>query len=355
MIRDPNPAFSAVALDLKNDEVVLQDENTFGVNVYNRTDNTPPNALMSEPKRSIRGENTHIEFNCSLYADPLSGDIYSVNNDTLGLLTVFGRDAKGDMTPKKVLRTGLLYGIAVDEETQEMFLTSQNGAIVVYNKSAQGHDPPLRRIRGPKTQMADSHGMAIDQKRGLLFVTNWGIGMREEAAPAARGENADEGVYRTIPGSSFFDGPSITVYPKDAQGDVAPLRVIRGPKTQMNLPAAIAADPEHGELFVVNDGSNSITVYPLDANGDVAPLRVIKGPKTHLVAPNGIAFDHRHDELFVANFGNHAMTVYPRTANGDVAPIRMIRSAPLSTPAPMMGNPHTVTYNAVREEILVAD
>ena len=179
--------------------------------------------------------------------------------------------------------------------------------------------------------------------------------MREEAVPGGRSEGGEDGGFRTIPGSSFFDGPSITVYPKDAVGDVAPLRVIQGPKTQMNLPAAIAVDPEHGEIFVVNDGTHSITVYPEDASGDVAPIRVIQGPKTQLMAPNGIAYDAQHGELFVANFGNHAMTVYPRTANGDVAPLRMIRSAPLNTPAPMMGNPHTVAYNAVREEILVAD
>jgi hypothetical protein len=55
MIQDPNPALSAVALDLSHDEIILQDENTFGINVYNRLDNTPPRARMTEPKRSIRG------------------------------------------------------------------------------------------------------------------------------------------------------------------------------------------------------------------------------------------------------------------------------------------------------------
>ena len=55
MIQDPSPAYSAVALDLKNDEVVLQDENTWGIRVYNRTDNTPPAARMTEPKRIIQG------------------------------------------------------------------------------------------------------------------------------------------------------------------------------------------------------------------------------------------------------------------------------------------------------------
>jgi DNA-binding beta-propeller fold protein YncE len=289
----------------------------------------------------------------------MNGDIYSVNNDTLGILTIFGHDAKGDAAPKRMLQTGGMYGVAVDEEAQEMFLSSQAGGVVIYKKMAQGHDRPIRRIQGNNTQMADSHGMAIDQKKGLIFVANWGTGMKHEpftpgAAPAGGGDEGGGGA-REIPGSGFFQPPSITVFPKDAKGDVAPLRVIQGSKTQMNWPTAVAVDPEHGEIYVANDTGHSITVYSEDANGDVAPIRVIKGPKSQIVNPHGLAYDTKHDELFVANFGNHAATVYSRTANGDATPLRIIRATPLDTPTPMMGNPHTVVYDANREQILVGD
>jgi hypothetical protein len=33
----------------------------------------------------------------------------------------------------------------------------------------------------------------------------------------------------------------------------------------------------------------------------------------------------------------------------------VIRATPFEEPTPMMGNPHTVVYNPVREEILVGD
>ena len=42
VIKDPNSSFSAVAVDVAHNEVVLQDENLGQIMVYGRTDNTPP-------------------------------------------------------------------------------------------------------------------------------------------------------------------------------------------------------------------------------------------------------------------------------------------------------------------------
>src|SRR5437870_1790765 len=50
MIRDPYSVYSAVAVDVANNEVVLADENKFNVLAYDRLTNTPPRAAMSEPK-----------------------------------------------------------------------------------------------------------------------------------------------------------------------------------------------------------------------------------------------------------------------------------------------------------------
>src|SRR5262245_20715381 len=83
VIRDPYPTFSAVAVDMDGNEIVLQDENNFGFAVYDRLTNTPASARLSEPKRIVRGPQTFMEFNCGLYVDQKTGDIYSVNNDTI--------------------------------------------------------------------------------------------------------------------------------------------------------------------------------------------------------------------------------------------------------------------------------
>lgn len=70
MIHDSYAAFSAVAIDPAHNEVVMTDENLFSIVAYDRLENTPPKAKMSEPKRIIQGMNTDIEFQCALYVDP---------------------------------------------------------------------------------------------------------------------------------------------------------------------------------------------------------------------------------------------------------------------------------------------
>jgi hypothetical protein len=50
---------------------------------------------------------------------------------------------------------------------------------------------------------------------------------------------------------------------------------------------AIAQD----EIYVSNNNSNSVTVYAINANGNVAPLRVLAGNLTGLGSPSGIAVD----------------------------------------------------------------
>lgn len=367
LMRDPSAAFSGVAIDLTHNEVVLTDENNFSIMTYDRLENTPPKASLSEPKRMIHGMEAYLEFNCSVYVDPANGDIYSVNNDTLNWMTVFSREVKGNMPPTRKLRAPhTVFGIAVDEAKQEILLAVQDDhAVVVFKKTAKEHESPVRVLQGSRTQLADPHGIAIDPKAGLIFVSNWGsTSDRPNLGSDSVKPTRIGGVVRTlwpvqrnlaVAGSGKILPPSITVYPKDADGDTPPLRVIQGPKTQLNWPTAVAVDSEHGEMFVANDTADSVTVYKTDASGDAAPIRVLKGPKTMVKNPTGVAYDAKHEELWVANFGSHAATVFHRTASGDTAPVRVIRSAPVDQPAPMMGNPHTITYDTKREEILVSN
>ena len=337
VIRDTYPTYSAIGVDTNSNEIFLQDENLFGIKVFNRTDNTPPGARFTEPKRILGGLQTKLEFNCALYIDPRSGDIYSVNNDTVDTMTVFPRDAKGNVKPMRELHTNhRAYGVAVDEEAQELYLTIEHPPeIDVYRKMAKGEDKPIRTVKGDNTRLEDAHGIGIDTKNGWMFVSNHG----SWSTTGSKGGR--------------FDPPSITVYPVKATGDAAPIRTIAGPKTQMNWPAHVWVDAAHGELYVANDGGNSILVFRETDNGDVAPTRVVRGSQTGLSSPTSIFVDSKNDELLVSNMGNHSATVYRRTASGDVAPLRTIRSAPQGKQAEMIGNPGAAAYDSKREEILV--
>jgi 6-phosphogluconolactonase (cycloisomerase 2 family) len=357
MIRDPYAAYSAVAVDTANNEVVLTDENLFNIWIYDRGAEQPPNE-KSELKRLIGGLNTKIEFQCGLYIDPANGDIYAVNNDTIDTLVVFSRKAIGDVAPDRELHTPHgTFGITVDEDKQELFLTVQHdNAIVVYNKGAKGTEAPVRVVQGDDTGLADPHGMVLDTKRNLLYVTNHGSshqvrekGNRRKAGSPGFPLDRDD----AVPGTGKIGPPSITVYTKDAKGNARPLRTIQGPQTQMNWPTGIAIDEDRNELYIANDGGNSVLVFDAAAEGDVAPIRVIKGPASMVSNPTGVFLDKKNNELWVANFGNHTSAVYRPDVNGDVAPLRVIHSAPADQPVPGLGNPHPLAYDSKREQILV--
>lgn len=358
ILKDPLSAYAGVAVDPIRNEVVFADENLFSIHVFDRMENTPPNAKMSEPKRIIQGENTFLEFTCSVYVDPASGEIYGINNDTLNWMPVFAPGAKGDAAPIRKLATPhTTFGLVADEATQELFMTIQDDqAVVVFKKNAKDTDPAVRTLQGPKTLMADPHGLAINPKDNLIYVSNWGTANSRIMQDEERAKrNFPVGRNQNIPASGRIEEPSITVYPKDAKGDTAPLRIIRGPKTQLSWPTALAVHPDRGEIFVANDSGDSVIVFKEDANGDVAPIRVIKGPRTLVKNPTGVAVDLKNNELWVANFGTHAATVFPIDAGGNVAPKRVIRSGPLDAATPMIGNPHTVAYDSKRDEVLVSN
>ena len=361
VIRDPYPTFSAVAVDIDGNEIVLQDENLFGFAVYDRLTNTPASARFSEPKRVVRGPKTFMEFNCGLYVDQKTGDIYSVNNDTIDTLTVFSRQAKGDVDPDRMLETPhRTWGIAVDEADQELYLSVQHPpAVVVYRKLAADKERPIRILEGDHTGLADPHGLAIDTRRQLMYTANHGSFSLSKggkawvlATPEAFPSNADNHE-NMVPGSGKFLSAAIVVHSLKAGGDTPPLRVIQGPKTRLNWPAGMTVDEDRNEIFVANDMDDSILVFDGSASGDVAPIRVIKGPRSGVKNPTGVFIDKKHNELVVANFGNHRATIYPITADGDVPPLRTIRAAPEGKLALSIGNPGAVAYDTKRDQILV--
>ena len=375
VVRDRYPSFSSIAVDLSRDQIVVTDENLFQVLFYDRTENNAPNQV-ARPKRVIGTKwdqslmkheetKTHIEFQCGLYIDQRNGDVYAVNNDTQDTLVVFSNEQIGNVAPSREIHTPHgTFGITVDEAAQEVFLTVQHdSAIVVYRKGASGEEPPKRMLQGERTRLADPHGVALDPKRGVMFVTNHGsthtsstgsADFLSEKEKEERAKLVNWPLDRdfAVPGSGRTVPPSITVYAKNASGDAAPVRVIAGAKTGLNWPTGIAVDSDRGDVYVTNDTTDSILVFGADASGDVAPKRVLKGAKTGLKNPTGLAIDLQHNELWVANFGDHTATAYRLNAQGDVAPLRTVRAAADGVPSLMIGNPGAVAFDTKREEIL---
>ena len=335
---DTDPSYGSIAFDNRTGKVFLQDLNLWAIRIFDRTTNTPANTPRSEPERVIQGKETELQFNTCMYIDPKNGDIYTVENDIGDSIKVFSQDASGNTAPKRTLKvTHRAHTITVDEQKEELFVSvNYPPQVEIYRKTASGNDKPLRVLGGESTRLADVHGIALDEKAQELFVNNWGHISQFN-----------------VPGSGRFEDPSITIYPIDAKGDTAPLRVIQGSRTQLDWPGAMFVDPDKAEVYVTNSVGQSILVFGAKDTGNVAPRRVIKGSRTLLSYPASLAVDLKNQELWVSNLGNASATAYSLSANGDVPPLRTIRSAPANKVSLKFGKTQAVTYDTKREEILV--
>ena len=337
-LQDSDPSYGSIAFDVRTGKVFLQDLNLWAIRVFDRLTNTPANARRSEPERVIQGDQSGLVFNTCMYIDPVNGDIYTVENDIGDSISVYSQNASGNVAPSRTLEvTHRAHSITVDEEKQELFVTiNYPPQVEIYRKTASGKEKPLRVVAGESTRLADAHGIALDPKAKEMFVNNWG--------------HISE---YNVPGTGRFEQPSITVYPLDADGDASPLRIIQGPRTQLDWPGAMYVDSDKGELYVSNSVGQSILVYGAKARGDVPPRRIIKGPRTGLSYPSSLAVDIKNQELWVANLGNASATAYSLTANGNATPLRTIRSAPANKVSLKFGKTQAVTYDSKREEMLV--
>jgi hypothetical protein len=164
--------------------------------------------------------------------------------------------------------------------------------IAAFARLANGQAKPTRAIAGQNTLFTRTiHDMAYDPVRDEILVP------------------------------SLYAG-AILIFRGDANGNVAPVRKIYGPNTQLGRTSELAIDPVHGEIFVPQ--GRRILVFPSDADGDVAPLRILEGPDTGL-QPNRMTVDPVHNLLIVS--GGGGIRIFDRTASGNTRPLRFIRTS----------------------------
>ena len=131
-------------------------------------------------------------------------------------------------------------------------------------------------------------------------------------------------------------GQAIMTFRGGVDGEEAPMRIIQGPKTQLVFPDMCTVDPVHNEIFVpvrgagVIEGRSMIYVFDRTAQGDVAPIRKLGGPNSNLGGNPSVVWDH---DLLLSSSrgrGNRGVGVFNRTATGDARPLRRITGGPKS-------------------------
>jgi hypothetical protein len=176
-----------------------------------------------------------------------------------------------------------VHDMAYDPVRDEIYFIQPHAhAILVFKGDANGDVPPLRKIIGPKTQIVE-----LNEAIGRLALDTVN---HEICVPV---------------------GPKVLIFPQTAEGDVAPIRVLQGPDTQMYA-STCTIDPVHNLLIVAGrspgwgrrlqpieiitdtnlaarrkslDGDDSIgqiLIFDRTASGNTKPLRIIRGAKTLL-------------------------------------------------------------------------
>ena len=180
---------------------------------------------------------------------------------------------------------------------------------MAYARLAKENQVPVRILEGQKTQISRTmHAMEYDPLHDELVVNS----------PLTQ---------------------SILTFKGGSGGEVAPVRVISGPKTQIRGTDydgndKMAMDTVNGEIYigVATDGGPGkgvILVFDRTANGDVAPKRILGGPSTTFNFPTAkgqgfphMAIDPVRNLLVVSTRG--ALLIFDRTASGDVKPKAVI-------------------------------
>jgi DNA-binding beta-propeller fold protein YncE len=372
VIEDANPTFNAIALNPNGKEVFIGNNNkasTPSIMAYS-TQFTSTDR-MNEPERRIAGPMSRLGDLCGLALSPEHKEIYTVQGEGASL-EVFPMDGNGDQHAARTLSVS--HGSAdvfFDAVNDELFISTEHiNRISVFRRPSEGSEPPVRYIQGPHTGLADPHGLFVDTQANELFVTNYGNyreTLEDDDTESNANEDRDESTedkaerkkakkpHKPLPlgpSTGKFVPPFIAVYPRTANGDIAPLRIIQGPATGLNLPLGITRAGT-GEIVVANSGDNSLLFFEAHANGNVAPIRVVRGSLTNLRAPTGVAFDAAHNELWVTSWENHMMNVFSTLASGNAAPLRFLRSVAKGAPPATFGTPGAIAWDPKRKEILV--
>ncbi len=132
-----------------------------------------------------------------------------------------------------------------------------------------------------------------------------------------------------------------------ASNVATPLQTVMGPATGVGYIAGVAMDPEHRELFAVNnDVEDRMVVFDYDARGNMAPKRLLYVPHQSW----GIALAKKRNELALSVQTPNMYIVFRRDAKKFDRPLRSVKG-----PHTGMADPHGIYFDETHNEIVVAN
>jgi len=256
-------------------------------------------------------------------------------------IAVFARLAEGAAKPvrqihgQQTMLSRTVHAIAYDEIHDEIVVPQQFAqAILTFRGGATGEEAPIRIIHGSLTQLEAPDRLGIDPANNEIYVPESGrllVYPREANGNVAptRIIESDGGMGGAVAVDPLNNlvitvGNSIKIFKRGEGGKVTPLRVVSGPKSREKLSGSknIAVYPPRGWIVVANQGENSnppidhsyesfVGVWSIHDSGDVLPRWTIGGPFGALKQARGVVLDPKNQTVIVSDkYLNAALTFY---------------------------------------------
>jgi hypothetical protein len=205
----------------------------------------------------------------TIFIDPVNNEIYAMNMGTDDTLLVFDRTAHGDVAPKRLLKTpGAIGGIgAVDPVSNLLFVAGRGSGLLVYNRTAQGTDQPLRKIGGgPISGLRNPGRIVVHPPTRTVIVTT---------SPPAEGPAGQRDEQTGEPLPLAYVG----VWDQEDNGDVAPLWTIA--KGHIYMPRGLTLDHKKKTVIVGDKYLNAVMTFSLPELYDrrVAPRQTAQAAR----------------------------------------------------------------------------
>lgn len=255
------------------------------------------------PLRVLEGQKTGLSRSLhGIFLDARNDEIIIPSN-VAGAIAVYGRTQSGNTPPKRMIQGSRTHlnspqGVAVDDEHQELIVSNDTRfSILVFERTANGNAAPIREIIGPKTGINNPQGIVVDPVHDEIILSD--EGGKGPAKPP----------------------PHLLVFRRTDSGDVAPIREITGPKTGMLRPRQIQYDSQRDELVIADRGlvqefkydvPGFLAVWKRTDSGDVAPRKLIRGPRSQLTSPRSVYVDMKNGEYGAGDTNSHSIMVFPR-------------------------------------------
>jgi hypothetical protein len=274
----------------------------------NQSGNVPPAAVLG-------GANTSLISTQDMAFLSSSRELYVA--DFIGQAIRVYNPFSGDVAPVRTITSphlGQPRQMVLIPEHNELVVITQLNFVSTFALDANGEVGVLRRIGvypNPVSGLDNPSGLAYNAATDEIFV----------------------GDYQSDGMNTYAE---VLVFPRTANGDVAPNRVISGSNTLMGTyTIELEFNAANNELYVLTDAQvygdpYIVSTYAANASGNIAPSRRITGATTTLLNAYGLTYDALNGQLVVASDSVNSpnlpgLLFFPRTANGNVAPSKVIR------------------------------